>query len=727
MMVRHTEEFRLQAVEKAVRQGIRPTVRELKISRSTLKRWLRSYKKGSLATFMKYYRHHRRFTSRLEEFVLFLKEKNPKFTLKQIQGIIRKEKGKFMTLKSVHCILERYGMTNKSFLPLRGPNTLEIQKGMKIARFMLEQNRIAKAARILNSLPAVSDFAILKRIPPQFLSLRRKAGQLDSLWDDLSTKEIYKRARKLRRSCEKKKLFFTAIFLTTIEMNALHFLGQPTSVLFLHRRYSKYLHRLPTPLKYRFLLQVMIAGLYAPNKCLKEILRNFPYRLEQYCIKLPAGEHRIYWYDAMSAYFQIIGEIDKSLSWMEKLLHEIPQESKRDYLPEYLSLLATKGTYSEILKFNESLKVVSPFLGLRISLAKANALLLGMGNPKAALEIALNAFSKAEKEYLLPTMAGFAFFIACTFGALKETKRAKRYLKMSLYYSKNIMRYKTLFSLVLGSAPPILRSDDAMIQLVNRYLIACRTLRKTHYYKTYKFAEKRGLIGFLHRIILLRPNAVINLLHKGRVTHLPKEFLDLPVFKEEQPIFMLSLLKEKESIFYGNNKINISPRTKDFHLIVYLSLNRKKNLDREKILNIFFQTNKNPSKILSKAFSRIRRILNLPKETLFSRREGVLLNIKAKIDLEEFEEMYKMGKVLEKVGKIASALQEYQQCFALYKKSPFEKMGYHYHFAEERRTNVRSMFEDICHPLIKDAEAKGDIKKVNEIENKLKKEGLSIK
>ncbi len=722
-MVKHTEEFRLQAVKKAISQGIRPIVRELKVSRSTLKRWLRSCRKGGLESLLGYHRHHRRSALGLEKFVVSMKERNPRLTLEGLQRIVKTKKSRLLTLKSIHCILERYAMTSSSFLPFRAQNSVEIKKGVKMVHFLLEQKRIAKAGRILNSLPALSDFAVLKKFPSRLLSLRRKAEQLDSLWDDIPTKEICKRAKERRRVCEKKKLFFTAIFLTAIEMNALHFLGQPTRIFFLYGKYRKYLHGLPTPLKYRFLLQVIIAGLYVPKKHLENTLRDFPYRLEQYCTRLPAGEHRIYWYDAIGAYFQIIGEINKSLKWMRKLLEELPPENKQGYLPEYLSLLATKGAYTEIPEFDKSLKEISPYLFLRTSLAQANAL-LGLGKPKEALEIALNVFYKAEKEHLLPTMSGFTFFISCAYCALKETSRSAKYLEMSLCYSKDIERYKTLFSLVLGLALPAFRSHDAMIILVNRYLIACRTLRKTDYYKTYRYAEKRGLLGFLHRIILLRPNAVINLLRKGSVTHLPKEFLDLPVFKEAQRIFRLLLLKEKESIFYGDRKIDISSRAKDFHLLVYLLLNRKKNLDRENIFDIFYRTTKNPSKTLSKAFSRIRRILNLLKGVLLSKKEGVLLNIEAKIDLEEFEEMYKLGRVLEKVGETDRALQEYQQCFTAYKKSPFEKMGYRYNFAEDRRTTARNMCQELCGFLLAHAIEKGDTRMTDRIKMKIKRENL---
>jgi hypothetical protein len=78
----------------------------------------------------------------------------------------------------------------------------------------------------------------------------------------------------------------------------------------------------------------------------------------------------------------------------------------------------------------------------------------------------------------------------------------------------------------------------------------------------------------------------------------------------------------------------------------------------------------------------------------------VCFNVETRIDLEEFENKYKMAKILEKVGETDRALQEYQQCYTMYKKSPFEKMGYYYNFAEERRTIARNMYQELCDQLM---------------------------
>jgi transposase len=724
-MVNYSQGFWYQAVEKALSQGIKPTARELSVSRNALRHWIKVYKKAGLESFIKNQHSHKRTPLDLEKLVVYQKEKNPAVTLKDIQEVIKQKTGKVLSVNGIHNILGRFGMTNRCYLPFKGYSNRKVQSDLGLARILLKKGNLEKAAVVLNSLPSLSDFSILEKIPAKFLSLRRQAEQLEVLWGTMPMEEMCEKAKELRKKCENEKLFFTGFFVTTMEINALNFLGVSAKVLSLYKKYSKYLLGLPSPLKYIFLIECFISFMREPEKYPEGIFRNFSYNLEKFVSTLPEGNHRAQWYVAISACFQMVGNINQSLKWMEKLYQELPASYKKEYLPEYLSLLAEKGEYSEILGLKESFGDISVPLFLRIFLAQANAL-LGTGKPNEALKVALNAFYRAEKEHLRPAIVGFMFFIACCYNAMKETKKVKQYLKMSIRFLKKTERTHKLISLLLGHIPPVSHSikRNARFRLANLYLLSYKTLRKKNYLKAYRFTEKKGLFGFLHRIILLHPEVVIKLLRKGKETYLPQEFLNLPIFKEELPMHKLFLLTDKESVFYGNRKINISPRSKDFHLLVYLFLNRQKYLNKETLFDIFYKKTKNPVKSLTKALSRIRRILNLSKGALSSKRGRVLFNNEAKIDLEEFEQSFKMGKILEKVGEVERALREYRACFALYKKGPFKQMGYYYNFAEERRTIVRNMFNRLCNALITNAKNKERSKTVRRIEEKFKKEGL---
>jgi tetratricopeptide (TPR) repeat protein len=681
--------------------------------------------KDRLAILTTYHPPHNRIGREMERFIVSLKEGKPTITLKGIRKIIKQKNGISLSINGIHSVLKRYAMAGKGSSPLRGQENPEMQRGIRLARKLLEKGNLKNAAQVLNFLPSLSDFSILEKIPSQFLSLRRKAEQLEVLWGTMPMEEIYEKAKKFRKKCENEKLFFTGFFVTTMEINALNFLGVSAKVLSLYKKYSKYLPGLPPPLKYIFLIECFISFIRESEKYPEGAFRNFSYNLERFVSTLPEGNHRAQWYAAISTCFQMVGNADKSLKWMEKLYQELPALYKKEYLPEYLSLLAEKGEYSKVLGLIESFKDMSTLPFLRISLARANAL-LGIGKAKEALEVALNAFYKAEAEHLRPAMVGFRFFIACCYSALKETKKVKQYLKMSLRFLKKRERTHKLISLLIGHIPPVLHyiNRNARFRLANLYLLSCKTLRNKDYLKAYRFAEKKGLLGFLHRIILLHPEVVIKLLKKGKETYLPKEFLDLPIFIVEVPMFQLSLLKRKESIIYGDRKINISPGTKDFHLIVYLFLHRKKFIDREKIFDIFYRKTQEPSKCLTKALSRIRKSLSLSKGSLSLSKEGVYFDLEARIDLEEFEERYRIGKISEKVGEMRHAFKEYRECFSLYKRSPFEKMGYYYNFAEDRRTYVRYAYENICKSLITDAEKKGNVKTVKKIKQRLEKENL---
>jgi DNA-binding SARP family transcriptional activator len=231
-------------------------------------------------------------------------------------------------------------------------------------------------------------------------------------------------------------------------------------------------------------------------------------------------------------------------------------------------------------------------------------------------------------------------------------------------------------------------------------------------------------MGFLHRVILIHPQAVMNIMHRGLNTYLPRELLNMPVFKRQQPAYRLQLLTPHENLSCGDRRIKVSPGSKDFHLLVFLLLYRNQVLYRNKVTETFFRNVQNPELCLTKALSRIRKILLLPKASLKTSNEQLVFKTEISVDLEDFEKRYWTGKTLEKVGETSFALKEYEECLNVYHASPFSKMGYHYNFAEEKRTMVRRMLEDVATCMMGEAKKIGDWKAVRNIEDKLKKEDL---
>lgn len=656
-----------------------------------------------------------------------MKEKRPTISYQRIIEEMSKTVETRLSLKGIHQILFRSGLSRNNIMPFRTAETSEIMIGVEEARRLIKQRLKRQAAKVLNSLPGLSDFSILAEIPPAYLSLRRRVEQLEVRWGALPMNEMLERARALRYNCEKRRMFLTGAFAATIEMNAYNFLGRGSEVLKLYKKYRKLVPGLPLALKHTFLMECFIAYMFFP-KCLDhKVFSYYPYRLARFCSRLPQGEQSASWLMAVSACYDLQGKVNKSLMWMEKLFEDIPPESKRDYLPEYLSLLATKGNYNAILPIRDSFSRMPTPLFLRSCLSQGNAL-LGTGMPNEALKIALDAFIKAEAEHLRNAMAGFTFFIASAYSALRETKKAKQYLKMSIRFSQNSPKAFNRCALLMGSVSPDAADiNDAYIRLIVLYISACQTLKKTDYLRAYRFAIKEGLLGFLHRIMLLRPEAVVHLIKKGIDPRLPKEFVRLPVFKAETPIHRLLLLARNEAIFFDKLKMKISTRSKDFHVLVYLMLNRKKTLRKEDVSAIFYGHALNATISLNKALSRIRRHLNLPKGVLTSKRDSILLDLEVSNDLEEFEQRYKLGKILGKLGETQNALSEYRECFNILRKSPFERMGYYYNFAEERRALVRSMYASLCGVLLKDAEHRPESQYLtNLIKSRISKEGLNL-
>jgi len=723
-MARYNLEFQKQVVEKAQTLGIKPLAREYRLSRNTIKKWIKIYKTKGLQGLTSLHQK-RPSVSEIEAFIITLKEKNPSATLRDIQNGIKIKKGAMLSLNSIHRVLKKFGMTGKNYLPFRVASNRENNSIIDYVRALISKKQIKEAAEALNSVPALSDFSVLKDIPEEFLCLRRRVERLEVLWGDLPMSELYKRARALRIECSKKKHLFSAIFVASLEMNALNFLGHHNKIAQVYEKFSKHLYNLPRPLKYLFLNEYFLSCFHTPQNRDLKIPKRYLFELENFCKKLPAETNNLFWYDAVSSCLQQKGEINKSLEWIKKILQISNLQIRNEYLPAYLFLLCARGEYNEVIQQTDKIRITLPTsLSLRTILAEAEAY-LGIGEPKQALEIAFDGYGKAEKTQLSPAMGGFSFFLACIYGALNEREKAVHYLKLFRSVSKADTREQAIADFLLNSKPPPQNFlMDAGLRLLIYYQQFSKTLRYKNYLRILIFAKRKGLLGYLQRIILLQPGPVLYLLKKGKETHLPDTLLKLPVFSKEIPTFYFYLLTKREKILFGEKAIPLKYRTKTFALLVYLILNRSRPITKETLLNTFYIKNTSPNKSLAKALTKIRSRYGLTKKEIVSKNGFLSIGIEAKIDLEEFEERFKIGKIFERAGETNRAIVEYQECFKLYKKSPFDWMGYYYNFAEDRRALVRSMYQEICMKLLVWAKEKGDYKWVNRIRMKLKIEGL---
>lgn len=683
--MKYNVNFKYFIISEVLKKGIRPVSKEFRVSRNTLRAWIREYKRENIKNFGK--------VCNYEELIISLKEGDPSITLKEIKDILG-NKNEDVSLKKIYGILKRHGLTKNSLFPW-GDKNISIEREVGIVKNLLKENRIEDASKIINSLPSLYDFNILKDIPSNYLSLRRRIEQIVALWSNLSLKEIYKKVKKLRIKCEKRKMFLTGMFAALLEMNALNFLGKYKEVYILYKKFKKYLNGVSLSLKYAFLNECFISFHRVPEYWSKNIFKTFLPNFERFCLNLKKrGKVKIQWYYLLSGCFSLKGDIKKALLWSEKILEEpLPLIEKYEYLSLYFSLLSLNGDYFNILKFKK-IKSFSPVAELNISLAKAYALLAN-GKLKESFDIVLKAFYKAKKEHLYSMIIRFTFFMAVYYGAINERKKSLRYLRTCLYFSKKIKRWEQIYFSILKFKPTNYKKYlDLRIKLWNLYFSACKTLKKREYIKAFKFARKNGLEGFLHHLILLHPQPVINLIQKGEDTFLPPKFLTLPVFERKKPLFELFLLRKKELLIYGKRKIFLSD-SKFFHLLIYLFLNRKRFINKEELINIFLKNSRNPEKSLIKLLTKIRKMLGISKKTLFSKKNEIFFDVDAKIDLEEFENKFKLGKIFERAGEIRKALREYKEAFYIYKKSPFEKMSYYYHFAEDIRSNFKIMYKEI--------------------------------
>jgi transposase-like protein len=719
-MVKYSIEHKFRAVAEAATKGLKPTARKFGISRNTLKQWVKTYRHYQSATPAKI--SAQQSAPIIARFIVDLKEADPTITLEKTKKILLNEKNVDLSIQAIHEVIASHGMAKCSYRPLQCKVSERIRNRIDIAGKMMNLGNERMAAAILNALPALSDYGILKKMPPRYLSLRRQAERLAALWNTASLQQLRYDAHQLRLVCEKRKQFLTASFVASYEMNALNFHGQPVKVISLYQRYRRYLPGLPTALKYTILMEYFSSCSYlnSPSEHLNKV---FSTKLERFVERNQDRINKVEWFDALSSCFNLQENYRKLLYWTKKLLEVAPVEEKNDYQAEYLYLLTYSGNYSEILRHRDLLYKITSVPFLRASLAVSTAWLC-LGEPSVALETALKAFSAAEKQNLLPAMSGFTLFLSCCYAALNEEERKQQYLRLFLHFTKGLAKYRELGRLLTNDLPLEFKSSSRMLKLAYQYRRACHTLRYADYLQVFRYAEKHGLMGFLHRIILIHPQAVMNIMRRGLKTYLPRELLNMPVFKGQQPAYRLQLLTPRENLTYGDRKIKISPGSKDFHLLVFLLLHRNRVLHRDQVTETFFRNAQNPTLCLTKALSRIRSVLLLPKGSLKTSNEQLIFRTDISVDLEDFEKRYWTGKTLEKAGETSFALKEYRECLNVYHTAPFSKMGYHYNFAEEKRTTARRMLEEVATYLMGEAKKISDWKAVRNIADKLKKEEL---
>jgi tetratricopeptide (TPR) repeat protein len=390
-------------------------------------------------------------------------------------------------------------------------------------------------------------------------------------------------------------------------------------------------------------------------------------------------------------------------------------------------LYITQGRYRNYRTLIRKLETKDKKTNPLYVLQKAQYLLMEKGDISKAMH-QIQLFLKIVKEIELKIYWGFAsFFLAVLYSAQGEGRKAKYLLKKYYPLLKKIGNKKEmlLYELIL------LRSKipKEIKKIYQNYLLlllkkSCLSMKINDYKKAYQYAEKKGLLGILHRFSFLFPEIIQFLIEKGKPTGLPRAVLRLPVFNKKTPVYHIKFLGSL-AVYKNRQYLKTKLRPKDIAFLLYLCIRAKephKSINLAGVYTNFWHGNKNPSRIFSHLLVRIKKALRMPGHflTISSKMDfASLINegIYFTTDYQEFEQVFVQAKALERADEWAFAKKEYLRAFRIFRAEPFRKM--YDQWSEDMRHRILIQLETAALDFAKSCLEHGDTRHAKRVLDKV--------
>lgn len=657
---------RITAVEAYLssKQSLRKTAKRFGISHLTLWRWVKWYKQGGKENLNREenFKPWNRLKPDIEKDIALLKEQNPSLTIFKAQKILS-EKGRKISTNGIWSIWKRYGLVglSKTF----GDSDL--------------------AAVFFKNTDVVS---------PKII----KAKELLTSFGKIPFSEYYRKASRLRKDLEEENLYYSAIRVGITETITLTWIAKPEKQLALiHHLNMRAPKRGDSHLKYLLLTGKGIAYAQTLNiekalncaKMCRRVLKNLD--------NVPG-----LWRELANLY-EHIGRFPEAFRIIEKILAgnfgEFEESEREMFYADLSILFATSGKYRECL--NTLGKIDKRKIAFRALILMLRAqCLLGEARIYKAQELVRSALEQSKKDEIPGLLHVASLIFAGLSAAMGETNKARNIIsRLNPLFKKSKMK-KDLFVREMLSSPNYKRIDlkkypsgvlsHSVCQLVFLLAKAKQTLKLRDYRKAYKYAVTHRLLGLLHRFLLLIPGPVIKVMEKNKSPGLPKQYLQLPVFKKDVPVYRVDFLGSL--VIYRHNRLRISLQPKDMAFLIFLALARKQRIPLTEIFQEFWRGSDSPARNLSHVLVRLRKSLKLTTQHLNMEQDNLFCSCRFLTDYEEFENYIAQAKALERTDNWKMAEKEYSRAFLLFREKPFIKM--YDAFSEEKRLEVIFKFEN---------------------------------
>ncbi len=657
------------------------TASKFHVNYRTVFKWVKAYKEeGERRLLGIYTRPRSRTEGELEERIALLKEREPALTVRKAKEILEKQ-GIEISIKGVWRVWSRYGYValKKESYSLEFADyisgTPEAKYVLEEARRYVELNNLQKAGKILNEMPSCPKNEILTNIPDKFLAPCRRLEKYYSLFGKIPYNLLSQKLMKLRRNFESRGYVYSAIRTGLLEALCYAGSGKIKRELVLLGHMRKLCPEENLDPAVRFSIYCIKGIAYARSLEVQkavDLLRKCEYLIKKYPTSNFVRNFLIFCDNL--GYFQ---KFDRILKVYENKFNE------DDVLFLKSRLYITQGEYEKYNTLMQRLKNKEEKTNPSYVLQRAQYFLVQKGDIFKAMN-QMQLFLEIVKKMELRIYWGFAtFFLAVIHSAQGQRNKAiillKRYLPLLKRYGnkKDLLLYETIIN-----NPKV--SEDIK-QIHQNYLLfllkkSSLSLKTSDYKKAYKYAEKAGLLGILHRVSILFPEIIQLLIEKGIATGLPKSLLRFPVFNKKTLIYNLKLLGHF-AVHKNQKYLKVRLRPKDAAFLIYLSqkaMEPKKAINLEEVYKNFWPGSETASRNFSHLLVRIKKALKIPTHLLivsWGYGEPVLINegIYFTTDLQEFEQTLAQAKALERAGEWGFAKKEYLRAFRLFRGEPFKK------------------------------------------------------
>ena len=670
------QKFRVSVVKYYLSHGesCTKTARHYKIHRNTVNQWVKWYKKGGeenlLRTRIKQ-RPWNRSSFAIEAKVIFLKEREPSLTIRQLQIKLGKQ-GIKLSQKCIFNILKRYGLAG-------------LQTGGHIASPPLD--------KLLNRRDIKT-----KLLPPRiidYFKLRNRIDNFNPQMDKIHYSEIYQSSKSLRIQAEKKKLFYSALRAGIIEIIALEWLGQFKISLSLINRFLKRISKRAQPvIRIRLLIHkgTSLACLSDFNEALlcakmaEKILRRKKFPNPLLMLELAQLYTSLRYYKKAAELIQVSIEITKNSN----------DEIKKFQISGIAMCLAFAGDYKHTLNILKNENIDNPQYQCLGSWVKAHCF-LGEGKLYKAKEQLLIAINKAKKEEIINYLHTATLLLSSIYAGLANKQKSDMLLKnmIPILRKSKIERDLIITKFLLRDD---IKLDESVLGFPTIHIayllkLAAQTHRISYYDKAVYIAKKYGILGIFHRFLLFFPEVVKICYAKRGSVEIPRSLLKLPVFNENAFVFHIKFLG-RFIIFRNNRRWSVKFSSIEKAFLIYLATSLRKEYNLDFLYQNYWSRSSHPEHNLSQLLWRLRKKLIIPNYLLKVKKSNALLVNEGVIfttDYQYYKEIITRAKALLRAGEWGFAKREFLRAFKLFRGEPFKKM--YDDWSDDKRLEVLFSYE----------------------------------